>query len=53
MKILNEEPEPIVRADLPAAVAAAVARCMKKKRGERYATLGELAGALRASLRGT
>jgi len=46
---LNMDPEPLtrVRPDLPPAIAAIVARAMRRRTQERYADAGEMLGALR------
>jgi hypothetical protein len=48
MKILHEDPPPItdVRQDVPPIVLNMVAKCMKKKPGDRYQTAGELVAAI-------
>lgn len=47
-KILQEEPPPVLtrRADVPAAFAAVVERCLTKSREQRYQTVGDLAVAM-------
>lgn len=47
-RIAYEEPAPLTgtREDVPAGLAEIVARCMRKERDERFATVGELADAL-------
>jgi eukaryotic-like serine/threonine-protein kinase len=46
--ILTREPRPLreLREDVPSRLAAVVARCLRKQRGERFQSMAELAGAL-------
>ena len=54
-KVLTEEPPPPTRyrPDLDPKLEAICLKAMAKKAGERYGTMGELAGALTGYLRGT
>lgn len=49
-RVMAAEPEPVERRvrDLPPAVAAVIARCMRKAPEERYATAGDVLAALNA-----
>lgn len=48
LKINNDEPPPLsnVRPDVPEALAAAITRCLRKKREERWASIEEFAAVL-------
>jgi serine/threonine-protein kinase len=48
VKILNVPPDPVSesRADVPPALNAVILRCLSKDRGDRFATVAELATAL-------